>query len=445
MEPRQFGRRCGYAALVLALAVGAALRLLWVEDMEYKGDERWTFNRTQAVGRTEPLPWLGMPTSFELRHPGGTVWTFLALGKLFHVRQPTDLGRACQLLNVAALLLLVGFAFVAVPRGEREPWLWAAALAAVNPLAVLLHRKIWPPSVMPAYTMLVLVCWWHRDRRAGAFAWGLAGTLLGFLYPAGLFFALGFAAWAFLFDRAGVRWRPWLAGSCLGVLPLLPWLVYVCAALPVNPIAQRNWIHVCELKFWFRWLTEPFGLSLEYTLGDDFADFLGYPFVAGRPTYLVAALHLALLLAAVGLVGWGAWRLWRQRERLGELWVGRQSATAFTQSAGLWGFGIAFTLSLLPVHRHYMVLTFPLMFLWLARLTLAHRGRLVAGLTSGRLLLLGVWAAQMLISLSFLGYVHANQRAIAGEYGMPYGAARSLESQLPLQRQNPLALPERSW
>ena len=421
-------KRYGYVALVGAVAVGAVLRLLWVNDMEFKGDERWTFERTQLVGKSEPLPWLGMPTSCVLRHPGGTVWVFLGLSHLFNVHEPTELARACQLLNVAAIVLLVVFAWRAVPRDQREPWLWAAALAAVNPLAVLLQRKIWPPSVMPAFTMLVLICWWYRDRRGGAFAWGLLGALLGFIYPAGMFFALGFAVWAFLFDRARVHWRYWLAGSCLGGLPLIPWFIYVWQALPTQPLSHRSWRHIPELKYWLYWLTESFGFSLDYTLGDDFADFLRYPLIDGSPTYLVALMHVLLLLALVGLVSWAVRRLWQQRRHLGALWVGRESPTAFTQNAGLWGFGIIFTLTLLPVNRYYMQMTFPLMFLWLARLALVHRRPLAGKLTAGRAVLLGLWAAQLLISASFLSYIHANQRPIRGEYGIPYGAGHSLQS-----------------
>src|SRR5262245_22627509 len=102
-------QRWGWVVFAAVLA-GAGLRLAWVEDIEYKGDERWTFERSRHVGRTEPLPWLGMPTSFEVRHPGGTVWVFVALGRLTGAREPTDLARACQLLNVGAILLLVLFA-----------------------------------------------------------------------------------------------------------------------------------------------------------------------------------------------------------------------------------------------------------------------------------------------------------------------------------------------
>ncbi len=428
-ESRRSWWLSGRAALLLALLAGAVLRLVWVEDMEWKGDELWSFERSQQVGRTEALPWLGMPTSYELRHPGGTVWVFVGLGRLFDVRQPTDLARACQLLNVAALVGLVVFALTVVPSGQREPWLWAAALAAVNPLAVLLQRKIWPPSVVPAFLLLFLVGWWYRDRRGGAFAWGAVGALLGFLYPAAMFLAAGFTLWALLYDRRRVAWRWWLGGSVLGALPLIPWFCYVGGELGAHPIGQRRWAHLIEFKFWSRWLTEPFGISLHYTLGQDFVDFLSYPLIAGQPTYLVGALHAVVVLAAVMLAGWASWCLWRQRGRWRELWVGRDSATAFTQNACLWGFGLVFTASLLPIHRHYMVITFPLMFLWLARAALGQSRPLAGGLTWGRAFLVGLWVAQLLISAGFLAYIHVNQRPIRGDYGLPYGAQRAVPTQ----------------
>jgi hypothetical protein len=416
--------RWAVVGLTIALLLGAFLRLVWVQDVEYKWDEFWTFQRTQHVGRDEPFPWLGMPTSYEVRHPGGTVWVFLALGRLFGVDEPTELARACQLLNVLALLLIVGFAYVAVPRAEREPWLWAAALAALNPVAVLLHRKIWPPSVVPLFAVLFLMAWWYRERRWGAAAWGLMGAILGQVHPAGLFFALGVAVWAFLFDRRRVAWWAWLAGSCVGALPLLPWLAYVGRTLGTNPIGQRHWTNLVAGKFWLRWVSEPFGFSLHYTLRGEFGAFLRGPVVSGVPTYLVGMLHVLLATAAATLLVIAARRLWRERGRWHELVVGRSSPTAFTLSAGMWGGGLALTASLLPIHRHYMPITFPLMFLWLAQLAL-HQGR------TGRAFLAGLCVVQLLISLSFLDYVHTNQRLISIEYGVPYGAqARLLEARL---------------
>src|SRR5262249_9696256 len=154
---------------------------------------------------------------------------------------------------------------------------------------------------------------------------------------------------------------------------------------------------IFEARFWTYWVSEPFGLSLKYALGDTFTDFLRYPLLHGRPTYLVAAAHVFLVTAAAGLLMTAAWRLWQARPRWGEWFVGLSSPTAFTQSAAFWGVGLLLTGSLLPIHHHYLAVTFPLAFLWLARLALP--------VPRGRAVLLGLCAVQLFVSASFLGYV----------------------------------------
>ncbi|MBV9123934.1 MAG: hypothetical protein JO112_11300 [Planctomycetes bacterium] len=437
----QVRRRPGWSlALAGALLCGALLRLAWVRDMEYKGDEIWTFERTQQVEHGGPFPWFGMPNSVQVPHPGMSIWVYLALGKLWGVTEPPQLARASQVVDIAAIVLVVIFALACVPAAEREPWLWAAALVSVNPLAVLFHRKIWPPSILPIFSLGMLFGWWYRDRRWGAFLWGLLGAVLAQVHPSGLFFVAGFAAWAFCFDRKRVAWLPWFAGSCLGGITLIPWLWYVLGVMKTGGVSARHWVHIVEMKFWARWVLEPFGISLSYSLGNDFGDFLRYPLVNGWPTYLVGVLHGVVLAAAVILLGRWAYQLWQDRRRWPELWVGRQSPTAFTQNACLWGFGLVFTASLLPMHRPYMIITFPLMFLWLARLALASSGAL------GRPLLTTLCVAHLLISASFLGYIHVNQRAIDGDYGLPYGAqTRSQKSEVRGQKSAPLVPSLPDW
>ena len=74
---------------------------------------------------------------------------------------------------------------------------------------------------------------------------------------------------------------------------------------------------------------------------DDFLDFLTYPLVAGRPTFLVGLLHLILAAAAAWLLARAGRALWRQRARWRDLVVGRDSPSAFTQNAALLGYDIS--------------------------------------------------------------------------------------------------------
>jgi hypothetical protein len=382
--------------------------------MEYKADEVWTFEHARAGD----LSWVGMNSSVNVPNPGMSLWVFTGLSALSDAQDPSELVRTVQVANCLALVLLACFAWRCVPAPEREAWLWAAALVAVNPLAVLFHRKLWPPCVLPLLTLAMLWAWWHRGRRWPALVWGLIGACLGQIHMAGFFFAGGFALWSFLFDRRSVAWKAWLGGSVLGAIPLVPWAVQVLAHPAAPPANPGRWLHALEGKFWVRWFTEPFGLGIEYTLGPQFRDFLAYPRVAGRPSYLVAAAHIAVVALALLLLARAAVVLWRDRGRWMDRFVGRGSPTAFTQSAALWGFGLLLTLSALSIHRHYMIVLFPLECLWVARMALGEPVRL------GRRLLTGLWAAQLAVSASFVAYVHDSQR-IGAEYGTTYAAQRA--------------------
>jgi hypothetical protein len=408
-----------------AVVLGGILRLAWVMDMEYKGDEAWTFDRTQQLSRTDPFPWVGMRLHVGVHSPGLTLWIFLAISKIAGGRDPAALARAVQLLNTAAIALLVLFAWRCIDAEEREPWLWAAALVSVNPIAVLFHRKIWSPSVIPIFTLMMLMSWWYRHRRWGALGWGLAGAVLGQVQASGFFFAGGFLAWAMLFDRKRVAWPSWLVGSCLGTLPLAPWFRYLWAEFPHRQAATFKWTRLLEFKFWTRWVTEPLGLGLEGSLGPHFRDFLAYPMAGGRPTYLVLVLHAVVIGAGVLIFAGAAHRLWLARPQWRSLCIGRESPTAFTESAALWGYGILLSASGLAFQRHYMIVTFPLMFVWLARAALARPATRLTSAAGARLLLLTLCIGQALLSASLLEYIHVNGGAPRGDYGVAYGAQRS--------------------
>jgi hypothetical protein len=402
------------------------LRLLWTSDMEYKADEIWTFERSVRALRSEPWPLHGMPTSVEVANPGLSVWPFILLARLTAADDPVRLTRAVQATTVLALAALALLALTAVPQRQREPWFWAVALMAVNPLAVVLQRKLWPTTLLPLCTVVLLAGWLRRRRRWGALLWGLMGGLAGQLNLSGFFFAGGFALWALLFDRHGVRWRWWLVGAVLTVPLLLPWLAYLPSAPRSAPAAALRWGNLFTGQFWLRWITEPFGVSLHYSLEDDFGDFLRGPCLFGVPTWGVGLLHgLMAAIAGVVLLRCGR-NLWTERARRRALWIGRGSATAFTQQAALWGFGLLFTVSLLPMNRHYLIVAAPLLFLWAARQALGGDGSDVRTQRSGRVLLLASWLVQFLISAAFLGYVHGRHGPIHGDYGTPYAAQQSV-------------------
>ncbi|MBC7691002.1 MAG: hypothetical protein H7222_04485 [Methylotenera sp.] len=442
--------------LSLALIAGCILRLIWVGDMEYKVDEQYMFERLLAVGKTEAWPWLGVASTILIRNPGMSVWVFLGLGKITGATTPTELCRAVMLLNCAALGMIALFARYWVEPGkspgnfgeEREPWYWAAALVALNPLAIHYHRKIWAQSVLPFFVMLFLMAWWKREKKWGAFFWGVVGACLGQIHMSGFFFALGFVLWAFFWDRKQVDWLRWFLGSCLGSLTLIPWIVELVQH-PTGQSAVAGWGEAVQLKFWVFWITDPLALHLGKALGvlngnsmwAQLADFFRYPLIGGVPTYLVAGIHviLAVLGALILVPGFiSLIRLLVSDPRAAwKAFQGRSSPTAFTQNAAVWGYGLVITLATVHIFRFYLLITFPLQFVWLARMALPARTEGTAVAMSdgvalmrselfkmkqakGRSQLAALCLAQLLLSLFFLGYIHVNHGSIRGDYGDAY-------------------------
>ncbi|HET6879307.1 MAG TPA: hypothetical protein VFI31_04100 [Pirellulales bacterium] len=409
-----------WLALALVFAAGILLRLIWLEDIEYKGDEAWTWLHASAAGRTEPFSWVGMPTSAGPENPGMSLWVFVPLAWLSD--GPVDLARGIACLGMASLGVWVWFA-CRLPAAEREMWLWAAALSAVNPLTVVHHRKIWPNCMFPLLVSLFLMCWQRRERRLPAFFWGVLGACLAQINLSAGFFSLSFVVWACLANRRSVAWASWFAGSGLASLPLIPWYHYVSTVSRQPRVSTPKWARLFEFKFPIRWLTEPLGFGLDHGLGDDWVDFLRQPVVEGTATWFVALLHFVALAAGV-VIGWNWLKKWRATSRgwRSSLFP-TDSYTALVCSAAFWGYGVLLTLTCLPMHRHYMIVAYPIALLWVAYAALQiHRGDLPA-LALSRKLLTGLVVVELLLSASFLSYVHL-KRDIHGDYGVALSAQR---------------------
>jgi len=90
------------------------------------------------------------------------------------------------------------------------------------------------------------------------------------------------------------------------------------------------------------------------------------------------------------------------------------------------------TFAAVRFYRHYMLITFPLTALWVARLALPE-GTVGRGLVIGRRLLLGLCIVNALCSATLLSYLHSEGGAAGGSFGPSYEAQVRETGQRPPQ------------
>src|SRR5258708_6252917 len=62
--------------VMAALVFGIVARLVWLEDMEWKADEIYSFETGLEINQTGQWPATGMGSSVGLPNPGLSVWAF---------------------------------------------------------------------------------------------------------------------------------------------------------------------------------------------------------------------------------------------------------------------------------------------------------------------------------------------------------------------------------
>ncbi|MBS2033263.1 MAG: hypothetical protein JST54_35645 [Deltaproteobacteria bacterium] len=401
--------------LALAVLLGAVLRFTWNEDMEFKGDESWLFQRAMNVGRTEPWPDLGQVSGVGLRNPGLSVWLFAGIDRLFDASTPLQLDRGVVTLNVLAMGLLAVFIWRNVAEDQREAWCWAALIAAVNPIVLLLDRKIWTLSAFPIFCVAFIWTWWRRDKWWGAALWGLIGALLGQIHMSGFFFAFSFFLCSAVVrgpERKKTRWPYWLVGSVLGAITLKPWVLYVLSGQDHGP--PWSWEVVTNLRFWRLTFSDMLGTGLDYSLGRSYFDFLRYP-ISFQEFYPAIYLQGISLTCGLAIIGFAVVSLWKRRAewKTAWRWPWRASESSLAAFAAIFIFGTLLTVGGVYVHRHYLHITFPFEGLLLALLALNYAPK-------PRLWLAAIVIAQLGLSVTFLDYIHTNGGAPGGDYGRAY-------------------------
>jgi len=276
---------------------------------------------------------------------------------------------------------------------------------------VFLERVIWAQSVLPIVQVALIAAWLRRDTRVGAFGWGLAGALVGQIHMAGFFFVPPLVAFTRFVSRRETRWGAWLAGSVLGALPAVPWLLYLAARDRPAVAGSSPWLRF-RLEFYQYFFSDPSGLASSYLVGRDIERLMEYPRVAGHPTYLVLVAHLALAVATLAVARRAIREVLRRRGSWQALFFGERTDTDVLLASTLLGMGALMTLPSISIHRHYMLALFPLTFVWTARAALREPG--------GERLLLALAGGSLVVSVGILSFLHANGGA--DDFGKTWAA-----------------------
>ena len=386
-------------ATILAIVVaGSALRLAAPHEFEFKADEARMVDLVRDARATGDLPWLGMATSQGVRNPGMSVWPFVALSYVFG---PDSFGltQSVRVLNVLALMAAIGFAWWRLRGTDQQLWLAGVLLAAVNPMEVVLQRKLWAQSILPVFALLMLWLWIDRKRSwRHAAGLGAVAAVVAQIHPSGMFVVAALLAGALWDrDRREVSWAAAALGFAALAWPLYFWgghligMATGAASAGSLPLSPKTWLlNVVSFRYVHLLLSNVAGVAMRHSLGSHFAAFVAQP--------IVFVAHIALVV--ITLFALGRWLLRRCPVPANELkpllgW-------------GLVGTGILMTAAGVFVQRHYYFGLFPLPYVAFALVLRGGKSWMPVYIVA---------ALQLVVSAAFLIFIHTNGGAPGARFG----------------------------
>jgi hypothetical protein len=171
------------------IAVGAVLRLVRLDAMEFKRDEQEILQL--ALQLLADRPWLsghGWPQHGIMSSngvPNAPLFTWIVAALWAPVRDPVKAVRLIAIINILSLYPLWRWARRQM---SEEAALMTLAIVAVSPFTVIYSRKLWNPDVLVPCVLLVLwgIEWLRHDRPwRGIGLLLLASLLLGQLHQSG--------------------------------------------------------------------------------------------------------------------------------------------------------------------------------------------------------------------------------------------------------------------
>jgi len=362
-----------------------------------------------------------MMSSGDVQNPGMSLWIFVFLVRAFRITRPEQLSEIVAALTVLAIALIGVWSALQLRGQERDIWLTAGALAAVNPISIFLARNIWAQSMLPVFALAFWFGMWNRSRWWGSLLWGCMAAFLGQVHLAGLFLAAAGVLWVLFFKRAEPKWWAFIIGAIAVGWPLIPWIHYVLTtphAAPYYPLASHF-----PGKIWLWWLLSDSGLAVRYLANNFFKvslmTFLREPRVFGVNTYGMVLVYAGLAVLIVSLLSLAVLNLIKNRaDWKRQLSVGWSQTDFFLRSA-LIGFAGLLTFLPAPVFVHYFLVAFPIGFVWIAAM-IAHAPQFSG--SKRRRIVAALLTLQLAVSITIAVFLHRDYGALPGTYGFHFAA-----------------------
>jgi len=398
--------------LMTLMLIGFTLRLIWPMDFEWKFDQAWMFDAGRYINETGKWPSLGMPSGGGIKNPALSVWFFAFLAKFSST--PLAMVQAIHWLNI---LSIVGFVLLIFKKIKKQKiiWLTGLTIASVSPLAILFSRNIWAQNVLAPFLLVCLIGFFYRHKFIGMFLFTLCGSLLGQIHMSGYFFFAPFLAMTVIYDlklKNKVNWVGMLCGFIIPILFIIPWVKYLMDKPPVVSAQSEGnsgiieFKHIFKFRYFTYWILDSLGIHLKYTFKKDFWNYVSHPIVGGVSTYLYGFFHI--VCSAIGLFALSKFKLIINLAK--DLFkfnkIDDPNLLLIIYFVVIGGF---FTLVGLKLHPHYIIVIFPMTYIFMAYL-----------LSKSRIITLVLIFSQSVISFGYLNFVHDGNTTEKSEFQIPY-------------------------
>lgn len=394
-------------ATIICLVLGAIFRLIWLDDMEWKGDEVLMYQYVIDFFKNGNFLTTGMKSGVGLPNFGASVWVFYLFG-LFSL-DPIGINFYVALINCFGLVLLYYIIIKYIPISEKRLWLISLIIFSVSFLPVSLSRKLWAQDTLPPFTILLL--YFYIVRGTNLFKDFFLGFLIAFIgqiHMSGIFLGITYLAFILYFhfkNHTTVRLIPFFAGIFISSLLTLPYFY--------RAFIDSNFLHSGDtsslsnfLSFRPLWYTtfQGFGLDIFYHFQDLSFEFFKFPYLYVTGFCFILCALIAIISIIFSLKGINTTLI-------------KNFKYDFSSSITLQFCSISF-ISIFLISAtgsrlvgHYFIASYPFIFLIAANFLLKFRNIKI------------VWLyiiLQILITISFLSFIHVNQGFDKCEYGKTY-------------------------